>query len=468
MDEMDSFVKLPVASAALRRSTARRAKAMSLVVLVVTFALCALLKLVLERLQRKRSFPPGTRLPPMPPRSSIRGHEELNLKNFHFAKGMEWAKEYGPVYRLNLNFSDVVVLSNARSIKNFCKNTDGLYRSGCFVVGRDYCKGLATMNGNFWAANKKYCMSTLRDLGFAQTSMEERMMEHFRKLELKIGETKGEPVFIRPYLLTCLVSNIISFVYSSGLPGGMAALETVTSILERMQTIMSGGAVIQYLPSFFRYLLYYIPFTRNGKVQSIMDEMDSFVNDQIQTYVPNPRVADGRDFIEGYVKKMAERKEDPYSTFQGRFLVGNVKTFLIAGTFSTTNTMNWHLVNFAARPEVQARVQNEIDEVVGPERAPTWEDRRKMPYTLACAWEIHRWKPAPPLGMPREANEDIVVDEFVIPKGTVVLFNFWAAHYDTEIWTEPKRFNPDRFLDKDGTFLPEKLENLVPFSVGEL
>lgn len=50
----------------------------------------------------------------------------------------------------------------------------------------------------------------------------------------------------------------------------------------------------------------------------------------------------------------------------------------------------------------------------------------------------------------------------------MVLFNLWAAHYDADLWPEPQRFDPSRFLDKDGFFAPEKLDNVIAFSVGEL
>ncbi|XP_037576952.2 cytochrome P450 2C23-like [Dermacentor silvarum] len=440
---------------------------MCLVVLVATFALCTVLRLFIQRWRKERKLPVGTVHPPMPPVSSILGHEELNLRGFHCTKAVEWAKEYGPVYRLNLNFTDVVVLSDVKSIKKFCKNSDGLYRSGCFIVGRDYNKGLATQNGECWIANKRYCMSVLRDLGFAKTSMEERMMDDFRQLDARISDRKGQAVHIRPLILSCVANNIMSFFYPNGLPGEDAALHKATSILDRMRTIMLGGAVIQFSPSLIRNLHYHIPFSRNGKVDGIMNEMDNFIRDQIENYKPSTSENDGRGFIEGYMKKIEEVRQEALPKFQERFLIGNVKTFLIAGTFSTTNTMHWHLLNFAARQEIQTRVQREIDEVVGTERLPTWEDRRRMPYTLACSWEIHRWKPAPPLGMPREANEDIVVDDFIIPRGTVVLFNLWAAHYDADLWPEPQRFDPSRFLDKDGCFVPEKLENVIAFSVGK-
>ncbi|KAL1415360.1 hypothetical protein MTO96_029470 [Rhipicephalus appendiculatus] len=285
----------------------------------------------------------------MPPRSTILGHVELERPGFHCTKAVEWAKQYGPVYRLNLNFTDVVVLSDVQSIKKFCKNSDGLYRSGCFIVGRDYNKGLATQNGECWVANKRYCMSVLRDLGFAKTSMEERMMDDFRQLEARIRDSKGQPVRIRPLILTCVASNILSFFYPNGLP----------------------GAVIQFSPSPVRNLLYHLPFTRNGKVDAIMNTMDNFVREQNDNYKPSMRENGRLGFIEGYTKKIEEAKLDQSPKFQERFLIGNVKTFLIAGTFSTTNTMHWHLLNFAARPEIQRRVQQEIDEVVGSERVPT-------------------------------------------------------------------------------------------------
>ncbi|KAL1486009.1 hypothetical protein MTO96_031577 [Rhipicephalus appendiculatus] len=75
----------------------------------------------------------------------------------------------------------------------------------------------------------------------------------------------------------------------------------------------------------------------------------------------------------------------------------------MAGTFSATMAMTWQMINFAKNPDtVQARVQREIDEVVGQERLPTWDDRKQMPYTLACVWEVERWKTGAPLGVARE------------------------------------------------------------------
>ncbi|XP_077535569.1 cytochrome P450 2U1-like [Haemaphysalis longicornis] len=134
---------------------------------------------------------------------------------------------------------------------------------------------------------------------------------------------------------------------------------------------------------------------------------------------------------------------------------------------STTLTMWWLLLVFAKHPDtIQSMIQREIDGVVGSERRPTWEDRKQMPYTLACIWEVERWKTATPLGLARESSDDIVIDGHFIPKGTTVIPNFWACHNDPTLWNEPHKFIPQRFLRDDGNIVSQKPEHLIPFSLG--
>ncbi|KAL1416152.1 hypothetical protein MTO96_006418 [Rhipicephalus appendiculatus] len=61
----------------------------------------------------------------------------------------------------------------------------------------------------------------------------------------------------------------------------------------------------------------------------------------------------------------------------------------------------------AAKPEMQSRVQSEIDSVIG-ERGPgshvLWEDRTRMPYTQAFIWEMARCEPVNPFGFMRRRS----------------------------------------------------------------
>lgn len=64
------------------------------------------------------------------------------------------------------------------------------------------------------------------------------------------------------------------------------------------------------------------------------------------------------------------------------------------------------------------------------------------------------------------ADEDVIVQGYLIPSGTVVMANLWAVHMDPDLWEAPEEFRPERFLSKDGSRLIDKPDWLVPFSVG--
>ncbi|KAL3247413.1 hypothetical protein MRX96_057074 [Rhipicephalus microplus] len=83
------------------------------VFLLVTFLLQSFLS---EWLLRRRA-PPGSRLPPMPPASSYRGHVEFFRPDFHRTICLKWAKEYGPVFRMKINVLNVVILNDYENIK---------------------------------------------------------------------------------------------------------------------------------------------------------------------------------------------------------------------------------------------------------------------------------------------------------------------------------------------------------------
>ncbi|KAH9372497.1 hypothetical protein HPB48_000098 [Haemaphysalis longicornis] len=158
----------------------------------------------------------------------------------------------------------------------------------------------------------------------------------------------------------------------------------------------------------------------------------------------------------------------PHSRSAARFLVGNVINLFVAGSHTVAVAIHWHMLHLANNADTwQARLQCEIDDVVGRERQPTWEDRNKMPFTMACIWEMHRWKPSSLTGVPRGTSEDTVVGEYFIPKGTTIFPNIWAVHHDPKLWKEPHKFDPSRFLNDDGTLVHPKPEYLMPFSIGK-
>ena len=71
---------------------------------------------------------------------------------------------------------------------------------------------------------------------------------------------------------------------------------------------------------------------------------------------------------------------------------------MIAGTDTSSQTVNWTLLLLANRPEIQAKVHEELDRVVGPDALPAVEDRTRLPYTFACLAESMRYRTTAPWG----------------------------------------------------------------------
>ena len=116
-------------------------------------------------------------------------------------------------------------------------------------------------------------------------------------------------------------------------------------------------------------------------------------------------------------------------------------------------------------PEILAKLQTEIDAVVGQECMPNLTDRPAMVYTEAFICEILRKSSVVPLGITHRATEDETVEGFLIPKDTSVVANIYAVHHDPDVWGDPDNFRPERWIDADGKV--KKSDQLIAFSAGK-
>ncbi|KIJ97388.1 hypothetical protein K443DRAFT_681535 [Laccaria amethystina LaAM-08-1] len=124
-------------------------------------------------------------------------------------------------------------------------------------------------------------------------------------------------------------------------------------------------------------------------------------------------------------------------------------------TSSAVETFILAMLNF---PEIQRKAQEEVDRVVGRSRLPDFADEADLPYLSAVVKEVFRFRPSAPLGLPHLASEDDAYEGYHIPKKAIVIANSWAMLHDDNEYVEPEKFNPDRFLDKDGQLNPSVLD----------
>ena len=141
---------------------------------------------------------------------------------------------------------------------------------------------------------------------------------------------------------------------------------------------------------------------------------------------------------------------------------------LIAGTDTSAQTVNWFLLLLANRPDIQSKVHEELDRVIGRDALPTVDDRTRLPYTFACLAESMRYRTIGPLGLPHKASEDTEIGGYLIPAGTQVLGNIYSIHHDPRYWDSPDEFIPERFLpQEDGSMSPSLTSTAyIPFGTG--
>lgn len=120
---------------------------------------------------------------------------------------------------------------------------------------------------------------------------------------------------------------------------------------------------------------------------------------------------------------------------------------IFRGTDTVAVLIEWILARVVLHPDVQSRVHDELDNVVGRSRAVSESDITSLVYLTAVIKEVLRvHPPGPLLSWARLAIGDTTVDGHHVPAGTTAMVDMWAITRDPEIWAEPDTFNPDRFL----------------------
>lgn len=139
---------------------------------------------------------------------------------------------------------------------------------------------------------------------------------------------------------------------------------------------------------------------------------------------------------------------------------------IFRGTDTVAILLEWILARMVLHPDIQAKVQCEIDTVVGTERAVCDSDLPNLPYLQSVVKETLRvHPPGPLLSWARLAIHDTRVGQHFIPAGTTAMVNMFAITHDDKIWTQPEEFIPERFLDEEVAIMGSDLR-LAPFGSG--
>ncbi|XP_046507323.1 cytochrome P450 2C42, partial [Equus quagga] len=212
-------------------------------------------------------------------------------------------------------------------------------------------------------------------------------------------------------------------------------------------------AVIDYIPG------------RHKKLLKNVADIKSYLLEKIKEHQESLDINNPRDFIDCFLIKMEQEKHNQQSEFTFENLIAAVSDLFGAGTETTSTTLRYALLLLLKHPEVTAKVQEEIDRVIGRHRSPSMQDRSHMPYMDAVIHEIQRYTDIVPTNLPHAVTCDVKFRNYIIPKGTTILTSLTSVLYDAKEFHNPEVFDLGHFLDESGNF--KKSDYFMAFSAGK-
>lgn len=427
--------------------------------ILLSFFLILLIAYYLKN-RNPRNFPPGPFALPFLGNLQFIDKKHLHL---YFA---ELAKVYGNVFSFCFGRDKMVILSGYKMVKEaLVTQADNFVdRPYSALADRFYSgpsEGLFMSNGGKWKAQRRFALSTLRDFGLGKNRMEQCICEEIRYLQEEIEQEKGK-LFSAAGLFKNAVSNIVcQLVMGKRYNYSDHNFQLMLKYLS--EAVQLEGSVWGMLYDSFPGLMKHLPGPHN-KMFSDFDLIKEFIAQEIKSHKKDLDHNNPRDYIDAFLIKMENLNESDLGFTEINLVMCSADLFL-AGTDTTATTLLWALVFLIRHPDIQEKVQAEIDNVIGQTRQPSMADRPNLPYTDAVIHEIQRMGNIVPLNALRIAAKDTTLDGYHIPKGTSVLPVLTSVLFDKTEWETPDTFNPGHFLDADGKFV--KREAFLPFSAGK-
>ncbi|XP_064359178.1 cytochrome P450 2G1-like [Dromaius novaehollandiae] len=432
--------------------------------LLLAACLCCLLLAAAQRHRLRHRHPQG-RLPPGPAPLPLLGNLLQLSTRRPLQALMQLREKYGPVFTVHLGPRRVVVLCGHEAVRealvDHAEEFSG--RGALAIIDRNFNGfGVALANGERWKQLRRFSLTVLRNFGMGKRSIEARIREEAQFLLQALRDTREQP-FDPTYFLSRTVSNVISavvfgsrFDYADG-----TFLELLRLVNQSFVELSTPWA---QLYDMFSGVLRYLP-GRHNRLYRLIEELKGFVAARVAANRASLDPAAPRDFIDCFLIQGDKESQNPASEFNSTNLVLTALNLFFAGTETVSSTLRFGFLFLMKHPQVEEKVHEEIERVIGRHRAPASEDRVNMPYTEAVIHEIQRLTDIVPLGMPHAVTRDTLFRGYLLPKGTDVFPVLGSVLRDPAYFSRPEEFDPGRFLDADGRF--KRNDAFVPFSLGK-
>jgi len=338
------------------------------------------------------------------------------------------ADEYGDVVRVRLAHVPVHLIVHPRDIEtvlvtnaaNFTKSAD--YRALARVLGR----GLLTSEGDFWKRQRSLIQPAFHRqniLGYAavMTQAAGRMLDSWQeKHERNIHED----------LMRVTLEVVAQCLF------GAEVTAVAEQVGEAMEVVTERFMVNASLAMLFRFEIPVFLTPREWRaIRKLNEIIGSIIRKRRSSGQPREDLLD-------MLLQVRDADGNPMSDAQLR---DEVMTLFLAGHETTAIALSWACYLVAQNPEVEAKLAEELQAVLGG-RVPAPEDLPRLRYTEMVIKEAMRLYPAV-WGIGRRAIEECELGGYRVPAGSNVFILQWRTQRDARFFPDPDRFDPERWRE---------------------
>eukprot|EP00892_Ulva_mutabilis_P007898 jgi/Ulvmu1/5480/UM023_0016.1 len=355
-------------------------------------------------------------------------------------------RAYGPIFKLSFGPQTFVIISDPEMAKQMLKTNASKYSKGIlsdileFVMGT----GLIPADGEVWKTRRRKVVPALhRRYIESMVQMFGDSAEHCAAV-LAPAAASGSAANMENYYSRLGLDIIGKAVFNYDFD----SLDTDDPVIRAVYTALSEAEHRSLVPIPYWKLPFattLIPRQKRTKeaLEVIRDTFDRLIAKSKAVWESEDEEFDEEVFLSQRDPSILHFLIASGDDITSQQLRDDLMTMLIAGHETTAAVLTWTTYLLTQHPEEQAKVQAEVDAVLGDGK-PTMEQLTQLKYTTRVINEAMRLYPQPPV-LIRRALEDDVLGGHRVAAGTDFFISVWNLHRSPALWDEPDAFRPMRF-----------------------
>ncbi|KAM8782441.1 steroid 17-alpha-hydroxylase/17,20 lyase [Rhynchonycteris naso] len=435
--------------------------------------LLALLLLILAYFFWPTVKSPGAKYPKSLPSLPVVGSLPFLPRNGHpHVNFFKLQEKYGPIYSLRMGNKTTVMIGHHQLAK------EALIKKGKDFSGRpqvmsldilsDKQKGVAFADyGAAWQLHRKLVLATFTLFKDGNQKLENILCQEISSFCDFLATQNGQSIDLSLPLFLA-VTNIICFIcFNTSYKNEHPILKTIQRYNEGIMNSLGKNSMLDVFP-----MLKIFPNKTLETMRNSVKIRNDMLNEIYEKYKKNF----SSDSVTNLMDILLQAKMNTSNNNTGsdqdskllsdRHILATIGDIFGAGLETTTSVVKWTVAFLLHNPQLQKKIQAEIDQNVGFSRTPTISDRNHLVLLEATIREVLRIRPVAPMLIPHQAIVDSSIGEFTIDKGTHIVVNLWALHHNEKEWHRPDQFIPERFLDPTGSQLISPSLSYMPFGAG--